>query len=181
MTAEIIPTWCVALQKYFYTPLDKITSFIERILLFFCSLAVIVSMIITTIDVVMRYGFNSPLGWSFDFVMLYMLPAAYYLAFSYAMKTGTHLSVDFFKYTLPTTLINIAYPLILLISSFFFFYIAYLLAEEMYTSFVDGDALFGSIAWLTWPTDAIIFISVLVLSIRIVLTALLYVMSRVKS
>lgn len=159
------------ISRYFYEPVDKIVSNLERLLLLICSLAILLAMVITTIDVVLRYGFSKQLGWTFDFVMLYLLPAAYYLAFSYAMKNGAHLSVDFFVDKLPAVLTKMVYPLVLVVGASLFFYIGYLMATEAYSSFKGGETLFGSISWLTWPTGAIMGVSFFVFSIRLVLSA----------
>lgn len=159
------------ISRYFYEPLDMVVSNLERLLLLLCSLAILVAMVITTIDVVLRYGFSKQLGWTFDFVMLYLLPAAYYLAFSYAMKNGAHLSVDFFVEKLPSALTKIVYPIILVVGAGMFLFIAYLMAVEAYDSFAGNETLFGSISWLTWPTDAIMSASFFVFSVRLVLSA----------
>ncbi|MCE7510808.1 TRAP transporter small permease [Alloalcanivorax xenomutans] len=160
-----------AIGRYFYQPLDKLTSFFERLLMVICSTAILVAMVITTIDVVLRYGVGKPFGWSFDFVMLYLLPAAYYMAFSYAMKDGSHLSVDFFVNKVPAITLRTVYPIILLIAAVLFFYIAYLVGSEGYSSFMAGETLFGAIAWWTWPTDAIISLSFVVFAVRLILSA----------
>jgi TRAP-type C4-dicarboxylate transport system permease small subunit len=163
--------FAAAISRYFYKPVDKVVSNLERFLLLLCSLAILLAMVITAIDVVLRYGFSEQLGWTFDFVMLYLLPAAYYLAFSYALKNGAHLSVDFFVDKLPALLTKMVYPVILVIGAALFFYIAYLMAEQAYASFKGGETLFGSISWLTWPTGAIMSASFFVFSVRLVLNA----------
>lgn len=157
--------------QYFYRPLDRITTGVEYALLAVSSLAILLAMILTTVDVLLRYGFNSPLGWSFDLISLYLLPAAYYLAFAYAMRAGAHLSVDFFKHLLPKVVVLKIYPLLLACASIFFVFVSWLLAEEALRSFLDNEVLFGPIAWLKWPTAAIIAISLFTFSIRLLLSA----------
>lgn len=160
-----------ALYRYFYRPLDKVITSIESLLVIISSLAILAAMVLTTVDVVLRYGFNSPLGWSFDLISLYLLPAAYYLAFAYAMRAGAHLSVDFFKHLLPKCFSRWLYPLMLACASAFFVFVSWLLAEEALRSFMDNEVLFGPIAWLKWPTGAIIAVSLFTFSIRLALSA----------
>lgn len=154
-----------------YRPLDRATTLVEQALLLFCSLAILVAMVLTTVDVFLRYGFSRPLGWSFDFVMLYMMPAAYYMAFSYAMRIGAHLSVDFFATNLPRAMMRVVYPALLLLSAALVLFIGSLIAEEAAESLRAGETLFGSIRWLTWPTSAIISLSFLALAVRLLLVA----------
>ena len=165
------PTRMQGFHRLVYRPLDRLTTLVERGLLLLCSLAILAAMLLTTVDVFLRYGFSSPLGWTFDFVMLYLMPAAYYMAFSYAMKIGAHLSVDFFAETLPRRLLRVTYPLLLLLSAALVLFIGDRLAEEAVESLMGGETLFGSIRWLTWPTHAIIAVSFLALAVRLVLVA----------
>lgn len=159
------------LFRFFYRPADRVVSAIEALLLVLCSLAILAAMGLTTLDVVLRYGFSNPLRGAFDFIMLYLMPAAYYLAFSYGMKTGAHLSVDFFVGFFPRIIIRTLLPLLLLIAAALMAFIGDLIGEEAISSFHAGETLFGSIPWLTWPTGAIMAISFLLLSLRLVLVA----------
>lgn len=158
-----------AFHRMAWRPLDLIVTRIECVLLFLCSLAIIAAMFLTTADVILRYGFRSPINWAFDFIMLYLMPAAYYLAFAYAMKTGSHLAVDFFVHHMPPFVLKRICPIILLLGAGLMFYIAWRLFLETYESLVDGHTMFGPIAWLTWPTAAIIGVSFFIFAIRLVL------------
>jgi TRAP-type C4-dicarboxylate transport system permease small subunit len=159
------------LFRFFYRPADQVVSAIEALLLILCSLAILAAMGLTTLDVVLRYGFSSPMRGAFDFIMLYLMPSAYYLAFSYGMKTGAHLSVDFFVGFFPRILMRTLLPALLLIAAALMAFIGDLIGEEAISSFRAGETLFGSIAWLTWPTGAIMASSFLLLSVRLVLVA----------
>lgn len=157
------------LHRMIWRPLDQLITKIEYVLLFFCSLAIIVAMFLTTADVILRYGFRSPIPWAFDFIMLYLMPAAYYLAFAYGMRTGSHLSVDFFISHMPPFVLKRICPVILLIGAVLMFYITWRLFQETYENLVEGHTMFGPIAWLTWPTGAVIGISFFIFAIRLVL------------
>lgn len=159
------------LYRLVWRPLDLLVTRVENVLLFLCSCAIILAMFLTTADVILRYGFKSPVTWAFDFVMLYLMPAAYYLAFAYGMKSGTHLAVDFFTRYLPRFVLRWIYPFVLLIGAALMFYISWRLYLETYENLVEGHTMFGSVAWLTWPTGAIIGISFFVFAIRLVLVA----------
>lgn len=166
------------LHRLVYRPADAATSFVEYLLLTVCAAAILLAMGLTTVDVLMRYGFSRPLGWSFDVIMLYLMPSAYYLAFAYAMKIGAHLSVDFFAERLPRTLVRTAYPAVLVVSAVVIFYISFLIGREALASYRAGHTIFGSIRWPTWPTGVIISLSFLVLAVRLVLVALNVAMGR---
>lgn len=160
-----------SLYHAFYRPVDFVASAVEGALLILCSAAIAIAMALTAVDVLLRYGFSRPLGWSFDFVMLYLMPAAYYMAFAYGMRTGAHLSVDFFAKHLPRGIVKVAYPALLVLASALMLYIGGLIVEEAAASFVAGDTLFGAVPWPTWPTGAIIGASFLALAVRLALVA----------
>ena len=159
------------LFRFFYRPADQVVSAVEAVLLILCSLSILAAMGLTTLDVVLRYGFSNPVRGAFDFIMLYLMPAAYYLAFSYGMKTGAHLSVDFFVEFFPRRIMRTLLPLLLLIAAALVAFIGGLIGEEAISSFQAGETLFGSIPWLTWPTGAIMASSFLLLSVRLILVA----------
>ncbi|WP_417249448.1 TRAP transporter small permease [Celeribacter sp.] len=154
-----------------YSKIDAVTKVIESLLFIICAIAIAVAMVLTAVDVFLRYGFSSPLGWSFDFVMLYLMPAAYYLAFSQGMRKGAHLSVDFFADNFPKPLMRVVYPVLMLVAAALVAVIGWLIADEAMAGFLAGETLLGSVRWPTWPTGAIISGSFLVLSVRLALIA----------
>src|SRR5690554_5594796 len=98
---------------------------LENILLSMAGAMIFCSMLITFADVVMRYVFNSPMGWVFDFVTLYLLPGVYFLGFSYALRVGSHLPVDYFKVTIPFSAAHVLLSFSVFVSFLLFFYFAY--------------------------------------------------------
>lgn len=57
------------------------------------SLFILVMMLVTTVDVVLRYIFNSPLLWAYE-VAEYLLVATFYLAVAFAEAEDQHVSVQ---------------------------------------------------------------------------------------
>ena len=165
------PAFVQGIRTYVHRPLGGLVAGVENAALVICSGAILLAMMLTTIDVVLRYGFRSPLGWSFDVIMLYLLPAAYYLGFSYGMKAGVHLAVDFFTELLPSVARRVLNPLALVAGAFLSGYVAWLIGTEAWHGLQRWDVLFGSIPWPTWPTGMIIAFSFVVFAVRLVLTA----------
>lgn len=169
--SDAYPPFVRGLFRFFYKPTDKAVSVVEAVLLFICSAAIMLAMGLTTLDVILRYGFSNPMSGTFDFVMLYLMPAAYYLAFSHGMKSGAHLSVDFFVSYFPRIFMRTVLPFLFLVAAVLMAFIGTKIGEEAISSFWAKDTLFGSIAWLTWPTGAIMASSFVLLSVRLVLVA----------
>lgn len=53
-----------------------------------------VMMIIVFVDVVMRYLFNSPLGFSYDLISLYLMVGVFFFALSDTLRHDEHVRVD---------------------------------------------------------------------------------------
>ena len=91
--------------------------FVENMLVTISAIMILTSMVITCIDVFMRYFLKSPLNWAYDFIVMYLLPGSYFLAFSFGLRIGVHLSVEFLaqklrsKYhTITVNLFLLAHP-----------------------------------------------------------------------
>src|ERR1700727_982593 len=58
------------------------------------AIALAAIMAIVALDVSMRYIFNRPFAWSYDFVSLYVMPALFFLALSRTYAVNGHVNVD---------------------------------------------------------------------------------------
>lgn len=61
-----------------------------------CGLCLFAIMVIVMSDVTMRYVFNSPFPWSYDFISMYLMVAAFFLALARTFREGGHITIDFF-------------------------------------------------------------------------------------
>src|SRR5690554_7810218 len=103
---------------------------LENILIFTAGYMTIAAMIVTFIDVIMRYVFSSPITWVYDFITMYLLPGCYFLAFSYALRTGNHLKVDYFKGVFPPVFTKVSVTISGILATVLFGYITYTRSEE---------------------------------------------------
>lgn len=70
---------------------------IETLAIAGAALCVLVTMLVVSADVVMRYFFNQPLGWVYDLVSNYLMVGAFFLAVSETFRRGGHVAVDLFR------------------------------------------------------------------------------------
>ncbi len=143
--------------------------YLENALVAIAALMILAAMAVTCVDVFMRYVLSKPLSWSFDFIVLYLLPGSYFLAFSYALRTGAHLKVDYFVSYINRRLRGSVLFLVGLISVVLFAYISWFYLIEAYSAWRDGDVMGGVIPWPMWPGDFIVFISSLAFALRLVI------------
>jgi TRAP-type C4-dicarboxylate transport system permease small subunit len=74
----------------------------------YASVFILIMMLLTTVDVVLRYIFNSPLLWAYE-VTEYLLVATLYLALAFTEAEGQHVNVQIVYSRLSPTGQNITY------------------------------------------------------------------------
>lgn len=149
--------------------LDCPVRYMENALVAVAALMILVAMAVTCVDVFMRYVLSMPLSWSFDFIVLYLLPGSYFLAFSYALRTGTHLKVDYFVSYINRRLRGLVLFFVGLVAGVLFAYIAWFYLVEAYHAWLDGDVMGGVIPWPMWPGDMLVFVSSLTFALRLLI------------
>lgn len=129
----------------------------------------IVVMLIVVIDVVLRYVFNSPLTWAYDFVSLYLMVGIFFLVLSEAYISGAHVAVDLIMQHMSPRVRWVAQIVINASSVGVFVLIAWAAAHQLAQSYTENDALAGTIAWRTWPGYALVLFGSSMLAVRLVL------------
>lgn len=150
--------------------MGKLCSYLENVLIFVAGTMIIIAMSITFLDVIMRYIFNAPLSWVFDVISMYLLPGCYFLAFAYALRTGNHLKVDYFKNKFPQNFERVCVTFFGTLASLIFGYITYTYALESYSAWKENEIIYGVVNWPVWPSDLIIAVSSFAFSFRLIVT-----------
>lgn len=152
--------------------LELVCRLLENILIFIAGYMTIGAMAITFFDVVLRYVFNSPMSWVFDFITMYLLPGCYFLAFSYALRTGNHLKVDYFKGIFPPVFTKVSVTISGILATVLFGYITYTYAGRTFSAWEENEVIYGAVNWLVWPSELIIAISSFTFSFRLLIKTL---------
>lgn len=133
------------------------------------ALALFAIMLIVFVDVVMRYFFNSPLSWSYDFVSIYLMGAAFFLSLSETLRRNHHVAVDILYLRLSLRARRL-WKLLGWSLSFALFGAIFLLAALTAWSRWAGDnVVAGAIPWPTWVPAAIAALGFLLLLARLAL------------
>ncbi len=150
---------------------DRLLSLVETGLATASAASILIMMCITAVDVLMRYAFNAPLKWAFDLITQYLLVAAFFLVFSFALRRGDHVAVDYFVPKFPPRLQRIALGLALLASCALFATISVLASLDTIAAWEHNEVVAGEIPWPIWAAKAIIPLSVAPLTCRLFLMA----------
>jgi TRAP-type C4-dicarboxylate transport system permease small subunit len=113
-------------------------------------LCVTLIMLIVCYDAVGRYGFGSPLPWSFDLVSNYLMVGAAYFALSSTFRHGDHININLVHAKLPPRIRAWVDIVCCLLSAAFFAAIAYGAAASGFEAWRDHEFLPGIIMWPVW-------------------------------
>lgn len=113
-------------------------------------------MVIATTDVMLRYVFNSPFSWSYDFIGLYLMTALFYFVLSGTFAHHAHVSVDILQHYMSPVQRRICEMAVCGSAMLLFAAITYAGAGRAWESFDAGDVLAGLIPWPTWPSIALV-------------------------
>lgn len=74
---------------------ERIVTGIEDAFAVLASLALGAMLLVMAAEVLMRYVFSTPLGWTVGFVQDYLMVAVFFLGLSCSYRAGAHVSIDF--------------------------------------------------------------------------------------
>lgn len=132
--------------------LDRIQNWISALCAVISAVAIVIIAALTTLEVVTRTAFDSPLGWNVGFVEQYLMMAVAFFGTVTAYRAGAHVAVvTIFEKTPPIArklLLILAY-LIIIIGLVLLVYSG---TRAAHFSFVTGEMPPPGMAELPWPT-----------------------------
>lgn len=142
-------------------------ALVERVATAIAAVVMFAIMMIVSADVFMRYVFNSPFGWAYDLISLYLMAAVFFLVLSHAYRQGAHVSVDILQQRLPEKPFRLTEIVTTAVSFVVFVLIAWVGWQRTVDSFEQGDVLAGAIPWPTWPAVALVPFGAGMLALRL--------------
>ncbi len=148
--------------------LERLLAALEDAAMVVAIAALFATMVITVIDVVMRYAFNAPLPFAYDLISQYLLVAAFFLSLSYTLRVGGHINVDMILVAVPSSrarAVLLAIGDLLAIGLF----VALLYAGAMtaHDAWLRGERFAGALPWPVWISQALVPLGVALLLLRL--------------
>jgi TRAP-type C4-dicarboxylate transport system permease small subunit len=150
--------------------LDYALSVVERFASFLAAVALFLIMAIVATDVALRYLFNRPWGWSFDFISLYVIVGLFFLALSRTFAVHGHVSVDLLHHYLSSSARRWCELVICLLSAGLFALMTRAGAIRAWQHYIDSDILAGAFAWPTWASAVFVPIGAGMITLRLILS-----------
>lgn len=129
-------------------------------------------MLIVVVDVMLRYLFNSPLSWSYDFISIYLMGIAFFFSLSETLRRNHHVSVDILYLRLSLQMRRIWKLAGWSLSFALFAVIFALAAHTSWARWAGDNVVAGAIPWPTWIPAAIAALGFLLLLARLALGVL---------
>lgn len=152
-----------------------VERFFNAVAMFF----ILAIMVVVFVDVLCRYFLNSPLGWTYDMISLYLMPGLFFLMLSDSYAFHSHVSVDLLTQKLSPKGRRYSEIITSVVGIAIFSLIAYAIAGRAYGNFINHDTMSGLIAWPTWIGAAFAPLGLTVLIIRMLYRLIGNVMSLV--
>ena len=157
--------------------LDRALTTIERLGIAIAAVAFAAMMIVTVIDVVGRYGLNSPLTWSFDLITAYLLVAGFFLAISATQANRQHISIDLIARSLPPRLRATLLAPAFVMAVVFVLVIAWSGTVGFLDAWNKNLVMDGVIPWPRWPTYLLVAVGAGLLGLRLIIDCLALVVT----
>lgn len=136
--------------------LDILLRCLEGALSVAASICLFAIMAIVAADVLMRYIFNSPIGWAQEVIGVYLLAGVFFLSLSSTSASRSQISVDIIKDRLPPAGRRLAEANGALIGLIVWAAICWLGWGRAADSFISDDRLIGTYVWQVWIADALV-------------------------
>lgn len=131
--------------------------------------ATLVIMAIIACDVVLRYAFNAPLAWAYEFIGLYVMAALFFLPLAYVQRCHGNIAVDLFVKLLPPAARSAFTRAGNVLAASVFAIACGAFAVKAIEAFSSGDEIIGPYVWVTWPIYTIVAVGLGLFVLRLLL------------
>jgi TRAP-type C4-dicarboxylate transport system permease small subunit len=156
---------------------ERSLSVVETVSAYVAALALATLMVIVSCDVAMRYIFNRPFAWAYDFVSLYVSVALFFLALSKTFAVNRHISVDLLHHFVSRRTRSLLELIICCCSAYFFALITVAGAERAWSQYAGHEIIAGAIPWPAWVSAAFVPFGCGLITARLVVSAICHIVT----
>lgn len=130
--------------------ISKALARYEAVLLGLGAVCLFAMMLIVFIDVALRYLFNSPLGFSYDLISLYLMVGVFFFALSDTLRHDEHVRVDILYLRMPPFWRRLCDRVIYGISALLFAAMLWTGLLRAIDSTAKGEVMATIVPWPIW-------------------------------
>ena len=153
--------------KNFIMKTDAGLRKLELVLVWISGAIILFMMTLISIDVLLRYVFNSPLKGGFELIQFLFIGVVFF-GISYVQGVKGHIQIDIGTKWMSPKLLKLLDIIGYIIAIFIVSIIGYQTGVEAWRSFVSGDYSMGIIQYPLWPSKSVIPIGAFVLWFRLI-------------
>jgi TRAP-type C4-dicarboxylate transport system permease small subunit len=152
-----------------YGALDRALRVLEIGAAFLGGLVMVIAMVLTSADALLRYLFNSPITFNAYLTTYYLMVAMLILPMAWAFRNGGYIRFLFVASLLPPAVGHLMLRIGKIVGSAYFGVLAWLAGERFWELYVNGDVQMGEIDWPVSWSWVCIPIGLGLLSLRLLL------------
>lgn len=148
------------------TPISRLLALIETVFAVIAAACLGAIMLIVVVDVVLRYGLNSPLGWSYSLIGIYLMVAVFFLMLSDTMQLHHHVAIDMLMHRFPHWLRHLFQAIGYLLSTIIIALIVWQAWLRWMGAISADERVAAVIPWPTWIAYALVTVGSALLALR---------------
>lgn len=125
-------------------------SRVETVLANIGAVAMLAIMLVVVADVGMRYLFNSPLVFAYDFISMYLMVGVFFLLLAYTLHHHGHVAIDIFQHLIPARLRFLGEAVGYAAATIIFGLVAWQLSQRSARAFMEAEVTATTIPWPLW-------------------------------
>jgi len=154
--------------------IGKVLTKVEGFFNIFAGIAITGMMLLITLNTVLRYVFKTPITGVEEVVSCYLSIILVYLSISYCYRRGGHVRVNALEDKMPEWLKRVIKGVFGLLSSAYFFLIAFTNITSMIRAYQNNSVPGGTVDAPIWPGYLVLVIGAFLVAIRVLLASILF-------
>ncbi|MBE2276763.1 MAG: TRAP transporter small permease [Rhodobacteraceae bacterium] len=134
--------------------------------------AMLIAMVMTSADALLRYGFNAPISFNYHVTEKYLMVSMIALPLAWGFRTGGYIRITMLFGIVPRGTRDLILRVGLVASGTYIGVMAWLTARHWYETYVNGDVIMGVIDWPVSWSWIWVPIGLTLLAARLFLTAI---------
>lgn len=154
-----------------YSTLDSWLRALELIALVIAAALLLTTMLLVSLDALMRYALNKPLLFQYTLTEDYLLIGLITMSLSWGFRTGGYIRINGVAAFLPPRAAEFLLRTGLLFSGLYIAALGWKAGQEFLKTAITGEAKIGVIAWPVWASWVWLPLGLGLLALRLLLTA----------
>lgn len=145
--------------------------------MFIAALLLFSIMIISTVDVGMRYAVSMPLAWSYDLISLFLMSGVFFFSLSDTLRSNEHVGVDLLHGSMSERARHGSLVPGYILASIVFCAMTWIAYGRVLTSYANDEVIAGSILWPNWIAGLSVALGLGITSLRLIYRSIGHVLS----